>query len=91
MLASAPGSLDTKRLLTIPAFREFYRGEDGVEPVMPTNEAEPPSATPEEVVEAAYRALHSALRTELLDRILQNSPGFFEQVIVDLLVAPLSV
>lgn len=87
VLASAPASLDTKQLLNIPAFRDFYRGEDGVEPVTPTNEAEPPSATPEEVVEAAYRALHAALRTELLDRILQNSPGFFEQVIVDLLVA----
>lgn len=87
VLASAPVSLDTKWLLTIPAFREFYRGEDGSNPVMPTNDAEPSSATPEEVVEAAYRALHAALRAELLERILENSPSFFEQVIVDLLVA----
>lgn len=48
---------------------------------------EPPSATPEEVIEAAYNALHAALRAGMLDRILQNSPSFFEQVIVELLVA----
>lgn len=38
-------------------------------------------------MEAAYAALHSALRGDVLARILQNSPSFFEQVIVDLLVA----
>jgi restriction system protein len=35
----------------------------------------------------ATPAAHAALRSELLGRILQNSPAFFEQVIVDLLVA----
>jgi restriction system protein len=29
----------------------------------------------------------SALRADLLERIAQNSPAFFEQLIVDLLVA----
>jgi restriction system protein len=43
-------------------------------------------ATPEEVIEAAFRATQSALRIELLDRILQNGPGFFEFLIADLLV-----
>ena len=50
-------------------------------------EVEPPVATPEEVVEAAYKALQAALRDELLGRILQNTPAFFEQLIVELLVA----
>lgn len=44
-------------------------------------------ATPEEQIETAHAALQTALRGDLLARILQNSPGFFEQVIVDLLVA----
>ncbi|WP_395000276.1 restriction endonuclease [Sphingomonas sp.] len=44
------------------------------------------SATPEEQVEAAQNVLHSALRAELLQRIQENSPTFFERVIVDLLV-----
>lgn len=44
-------------------------------------------ATPEEQIEAAYASLHAALRADLLARVLQNTPGFFERVIVDLLVA----
>lgn len=87
VLANPPPSLDTKYLLTIPTFRDFYRGEDDSEAVTAAIEVEPPSATPEEVVEAAYNAVHAALRADLLDRILQNSPSFFEQVIVELLVA----
>ena len=87
VLANPPASLDTKYLLTIPVFRDFYRGGDEAEVITPAAEVEPSSATPEEVVEAAYKAVHAALRADLLDRILQNSPSFFEQVIVELLVA----
>ncbi len=87
LLANPPASLDTKYLLTIPAFRDFYRGGGDAETAAAAAELVPPSATPEEVVDAAVRAVHAALRADLLDRILQNSPGFFERVIVDLLVA----
>ncbi len=87
VLANPPASLDTKYLLTIPVFRDFYRGGDEAEVITAAAEVEPPSATPEEVVEAAYKAVHAALRADLLDRILQNSPSFFERVIVELLVA----
>lgn len=48
----------------------------------------PPSrTTPEEQIDAAHAALQAALRDELLQRILANSPAFFEQLIVDLLIA----
>jgi restriction system protein len=46
-----------------------------------------PEATPEEQIEAAHRALNAALRADLLERIRDNSPPFFERVIVELLVA----
>ncbi len=85
LLASHPPKIDTQYLLTIPAFREFYRSsqnEDNTE-VAPS----PPTATPEEVIEAAFNKAQSALRADLLDRILQNSPAFFEHLIVELLVA----
>jgi restriction system protein len=87
VLANPPATLDTKHLLNIPTFRDFYRGGEDAEAIASTAQAEPPSATPEEVVEAAYKAVHAALRADLLDRILQNSPSFFEEVIVELLVA----
>lgn len=87
VLAEPPATLDTKHLLNIPTFRDFYRGGEDAEAIASAAEAEPPSATPEEVVEAAYKTVHAALRADLLDRILQNSPSFFEEVIVELLVA----
>jgi restriction system protein len=45
------------------------------------------AATPEEQIDAAEAVLQSALSGDLLQRILDNSPSFFEHVIVDLLVA----
>jgi len=87
VLTNSPSELNTKYLLAIPAFRDFYRGEDEAGAVGSVIEAEPPAATPEEVVDAAYKALQAALRDELLGRILQNTPAFFEQLIVELLVA----
>lgn len=87
VLANLPTRLDTKYLLSIPSFRDFYRGGDESQVVAAAADVDPQSATPEEVVEAAYKAVHAALRADLLERILQNSPGFFEQVIVELLVA----
>jgi restriction system protein len=87
LLAKPPAQLDTQYLLTIPAFREFYRGDEGDAAVSLSNAIKPSIATPEESVEAAYNAAQAALRADLLERILQNSPSFFERVIVDLLVA----
>ncbi|MGO8932438.1 MAG: restriction endonuclease [Terracidiphilus sp.] len=87
VLAKPPAQLNTQFLLTIPAFQDFYRGDDGETAVSPQVEIAPPATTPEETVEAAYNAAQAALRADLLERILQNSPSFFERAIVDLLVA----
>ena len=87
VLASPPAKLDTQYLLTVPAFQEFYHSGEKDDSVSPTTEVKLTTATPEEVVEAAYTAAQAALRADLLERILQNSPSFFERVIVDLLVA----
>jgi restriction system protein len=45
------------------------------------------AVTLEEAIEIAYHAVQSVLRAELLDRMAQNAPSFFEQLIVELLVA----
>lgn len=86
VLASPPANLDTQYLLTIPTFEKFYHADEADTSVSPATEVKPSTATPEEVVEAAYNAVRAALRVDLMDRILQNSPSFFERVIVDLLV-----
>ncbi|MFP5077951.1 restriction endonuclease [Rhizobium sp. YIM 134829] len=91
LLATAPARIDVPLLLREPEFRAFYRNEGAAagENEAPTRPLDPPPAqtTPEEQIDAAHAALQAALRDELLQRILANSPAFFEQLIVDLLVA----
>lgn len=94
LLASNPERIDVKLLMQRPEFREFYKSGNGSDTgpgEMPDSRAisEPgaDATTPEEQIETAYQAVQSALRADLLDRISQNSPAFFEKLIVDLLVA----
>jgi restriction system protein len=92
LLASKPSRIDVKLLMTVPSFREFYKpeGAAGVEGVSISPTYVPASEedqTPEEQIDEAYQKVVSALRTDLLERIAQNSPSFFEKLIVELLVA----
>ena len=92
LLSKNPVRIDVDTLLEYPSFEKFYRG-DGAD----ANKAQaaqaitaalmPADKTPEEQIEAAHLSLQSALREELLQRIVGNSASFFEQVIVELLVA----
>jgi len=88
LLARNPARIDNQFLLTYPAFKDFYRGGGNAPDIRdmassPTDDAR----TPEEVIDEAYLSVRDALREELLARILDNSPSFFEHLIVDLLVA----
>lgn len=94
-LAQNSASIDTRTLLGLPQFREFYQ-ESNKRPVSPdsaflhgssTVASSESSQTPEEQIEEAAGNLTGALRADLLERIHQNSPAFFERLIVDLLVA----
>jgi restriction system protein len=90
LLATVPERIDVGLLMQEPEFREFYRNEGGAtgQEGAIVKISDPVSATtPEEQIDAAHAALMAALRDELLQRILANSPAFFEQLIVDLLVA----
>lgn len=92
LLARNPARVDVNLLKEYPDFLEFFRstamsnvptsGDTVDKPLAPAS-----TITPEEQIEAAAGAMQSALRDDLLERILQNSPAFFEQVIVNLLVA----
>jgi restriction system protein len=91
LLAQKPERIDVKRLLAIPSFAEFHKRDAGAAPeALPeASAAASPAAdtTPEEQIETAFAALTTALREDLIARILQNTPSFFEGVIIDLLVA----
>lgn len=91
LLAGHPTRIDVALLETIPAFADYYQsvGRSNAEVPSPgasTDDVPSTEATPEERIDAAHQALLVALRAELLDRIVQNSPAFFEGLIIDLLV-----
>lgn len=89
LLATKPEKIDNSLLKQYPSFLEFYKASSRPGRTTDTSSEEAPqlkAATPEEQIESAYQTVHSALRADLLNRILQNSPAFFEQLIVDLMV-----
>lgn len=51
-----------------------------------TAEGSSTQATPEDLIEAGYKGHNASLVRELLDRLIEGSDTFFEQVVVDLLV-----
>jgi restriction system protein len=89
LLAGNPQAIDVDTLRAFPTFVQFYeasRAETASDtPMLPT--APEATATPEEQIDLAQSVLHAALKADLLQRILAQSPSFFERAIVDLLVA----
>ncbi len=79
--------IDVEYLCQFPAFLEFKRASQN------SDEAEGKKAyaaseeqTPEENLERAYGQLRASLASELLSRVLDLSPHFFEKLVVELLV-----
>ena len=52
-----------------------------------TTEIEDQSSTPEEVLQEAYLSIRNELAAVLLEKVKSNTPGFFEDLVVDLMVA----
>lgn len=89
LLATQPAAITVETLKTYPAFAQFYAGDAQASPAEASvaEAAATATATPEEQIDAAQGVLHAALKAELLQRVLAQSPAFFERSIVDLLVA----
>lgn len=80
--------IDNQFLSTFPNFSAFIdSSRSGVKTDNSGTDGLGTEATPEEIIEKTYNDLQANLRVELLGRILQNSPQFFEGLIVTLLVA----
>lgn len=89
LFARNPEKITVEMLIQYPVFQEFY-GKTRAEGDASTKTVESVASveiTPEEQIEAAHHVLQSTLRQDLIQRILQNSPSFFENVIIDLLLA----
>lgn len=87
-LAKKPVGLNLKLLEQFPEFQEFRatssKNKDEVKSSLPIATSE---QTPEEALDFAHQSIRQALAQELLSRILSCSPLFFEDLVVELLVA----
>ena len=86
LLATQPHSITLETLLLYPQFLEFYR------PIVKTadnsmNASVMMETTPEEQIASAHKILHTALCADILQHLLDQSPEFFEDLIVTLLLA----
>lgn len=79
--------IDIKVLSQYPEFVEFHNPSKQNKQTEIETTQEISSETPEEILQKAYQSIRGDLVGEILDRIKTNTPRFFENLVVDLLVA----
>ena len=85
VVESKPAKINMKFLEQFPEYIEFReRKREKKEDDERTTEIE--VLSPEESLEASYSRIREDLAKELLDNILRSSPGFFEKLVIDVLV-----
>lgn len=88
LLAGSGGVVAVDDLNRYPEFRSF-RAARPVE--IPAEQTPAPverdASTPEESIALAETQIFESLRSDLLERVLEMPPAFFEQLVVDLIVA----
>lgn len=87
LLATNPTRLDVRTLKKYPEFQAFHQSNSTDAGGNSADEQVPTSETPEERLESGYQTLRKELAQALLQQVLSASPAFFEQLVVDLLVA----
>ena len=93
MLKEPLSSINVKFLNQFPEFLAFHTATNSKEgktngTISASEEmVEKTSQTPQEILEISYQRLRQTLAEELLERIKNNTPKFFESLVVDLLVA----
>jgi restriction system protein len=85
VLSQKPKKVNVEFLRRFPEFVTFQNTKTAKE--SDTGEGETDSKqTPQEQIDAGYRQLRAALASELLEKVKQTTPAFFERLVVELLV-----
>lgn len=92
IVRNPPLEIDARYLRRFPEFQEFSRRPSGNDhPPDPRPDHEAPDddtkQTPDEELESIYQSIRRDLAHDLLSRIRSCPPRFFEQLVVDLVVA----
>lgn len=91
VLKTPPAAIDKAYLSKFPEFLEFLSGsgsqDNGAASSQLETEAGATKVTPDEALQGAYQQLRGELASEVLAKLLQVAPDFFENIVVELLVA----
>jgi len=90
LLENHPSHIDNRLLMQFEEFRQFRErsneaDESANQAVLPSIEDQ--KQTPDESMRTAHRQIETALAQDLLDRIREAPPDFFERLIVNLLLS----
>ena len=81
VLAKQPKRIDLRLLNEYPEFRDFRQSRG--EPPGPPVETPETTQTPDDRLDAAYVEIRAAVAAELLQKLKDGTPKFFENVIVE--------
>jgi restriction system protein len=85
ILLRNPDRIDMNYLRQFPEYIEF-RESTRTATETPDLDAGSEELTPEEALEAAYQKIREDLADEVLNAVKNSSPGFFEKLVIELLV-----
>lgn len=94
LLGTGVESLDRQSIMRYPEFCDFLNRSRKGKPSAPQSMINESSQSvveegesPEDVIEGAFRSIEAALVSDILEAIMQQSPAFFERLVVQLLLA----
>jgi len=89
VLKEQQGRIGTKFLKTIPAFQKWLGtfGQDKEDFNEPNQSKLEETRTPQEILEGSFNTIMGDVADELLERVKQCTPAFFERLVVDVLLA----
>jgi restriction system protein len=81
--------IDIRILNQYPEFKAFHTASKSVkkDPIEHNHDQENQSETPEELLQKSYQSIRNELAANLLEKVKLNSPSFFENLVVDLMVS----
>jgi restriction system protein len=86
VLKEKPDKINIKYLERFPEILEF-RKKSRVEPLPPPSDGPNEGKTPEEYIEYGFQSVLDDLSKDLLQKIKECPPAFFEKLVIDLLLA----
>jgi len=85
-LQTNPPEIDMKYLERFPEYAEFRALRKTADEAVEVEDKEISKKTPEELLEIAHQTIKQDLMREVLIRVNETSPRFFEKLVIDLLV-----